>query len=181
MPSENFERMPNAKMRIKFAGFAFCLFCAISLGLYARIEYWKQVAFNSVRISDTRRLEEVLPYVGVDATQKGANIRDDLTLLNLAVVESTPETVKVLLENGANPNDARAYDRLTPLHMAVYYNRENPRAAAIVQLLLDYGADPSLRTSSGKLAIDLVAKGDPIGGLLEFRTNERIDPGITKR
>lgn len=181
MPSKNFERMPNAKMRIKLAGFAFCLLCAISLGLFARNEYWKQIAFNSVRMSDTRRLAEVLPYVGMDATQKGANIRDDLTLLNLAVVESTPETVEVLLENGANPNDARAYDRLTPLHRAVYYNRENPSAAAIVQLLLDYGADPSLRTASGKLPMDLVEENDPIRELLEFRTNERIDQGITRR
>ncbi|MFN7731160.1 MAG: ankyrin repeat domain-containing protein [Pirellula sp.] len=173
--------MPDAKKRIKFAIFAFCLLCALFSGLYARNEYWKQIAFDSVRKSDMRRLTEVLPYIGIDATQKGANIRDDLTLLNLAVVESTPAIVKVLLENGANPNDASAYDRLTPLHRAVYYNRENPSAAVIVQMLLDYGADPSLRTSSGKLPMDLVSRGDPIRELLEFRTNGRSDPGITTR
>ncbi len=116
--------MRDAKMSIKFSIVALCLLCVLLSGLYARNEYWKRIAFDSVRKSDTHRLTEVLPYIRIDVTQKGANIRDDLTLLNMAVVGSTPETVKVLLENGANPNDANAYDRLTPLHRAVYYNRE---------------------------------------------------------
>ncbi len=117
--------MRETKMRIKFSITALCLLCALFSALYARNEYWKQIAFDSVRKSDTLRLREVLPYIRIDVTQKGANIRDDLTLLNLAVVESTPATVELLLENGANPNDANAYDSLTPLHRAVYYNREN--------------------------------------------------------
>lgn len=154
-------------MRIKFAIFALCLLGVLFLVLYVRNEYWKQIAFHSVRETDALRLSEALRYIDINSTQKGANIRDNLTLLNVAVVESTPEVVRILLENGADPNDSNAYERLTPLHRAVYYHRENPSASVIVQMLLDYGADPLLRSESGKRPMDLVAEDDPIKELLD--------------
>lgn len=168
-------------MKLKLAISALCLLCVLFSGFYVRKANWKRIAFASVRESDTRRLSDVLPYIDINATQKGANVVDDLTLLNVAVVESTPEIVKLLLENGADPNDRNAYEGLTPLHRAVYYQRENPRAAVIIEMLLEYGADPSLRTESGHLAEEWACKGDRISELLELRTDFRSDPGITKR
>lgn len=62
-------------------------------------------------------------------TVMGANRRDDVN-----------DVIRLLLSRGADPNE-RGINDYTPLHMAV-----GERNAFAVQLLLEGGADPSLRT-----------------------------------
>lgn len=66
--------------------------------------------------------------------------------LNEAVYgNSSPEVVRLLIERGANINyscngDGWTTDCGTPLHLAVHKNN-----AQLIRVLLDYGADPSLK------------------------------------
>ena len=62
------------------------------------------------------------------------------TPVMIASAENHPDAVKLLLEAGANPNVQNQYGR-TALHFAVNYGFE-----PIVNLLLEYKADPTIKT-----------------------------------
>ncbi len=60
------------------------------------------------------------------------------------------DTVRLLLEKGADPN-ARAHTSLeTPLHWAV---RDRARVS-LIEVLLKFGADPTCKDSQGETPID---------------------------
>ncbi|XP_035785117.1 potassium channel AKT1-like [Anopheles albimanus] len=80
--------------------------------------------------------------------------------LHIACSRGYTDTVRVLLQNGANPN-IRDMNNNTPLHLAACTDN-----IEMVQLLLDYGTDLLLRDSNGLLALDIA-----IGKL---RISERI-------
>ena len=61
------------------------------------------------------------------------------------------ETVKLLLESGADPN-ARQEQGFAPLHDAAANGN-----AALVELLLKYGARTDAKTDDGKTAGDMAA------------------------
>ena len=60
------------------------------------------------------------------------------------------EAVKLLLVNGANPNHTRLTEKCTPLHGAVQNNH-----LEVIGLLLDAGADPTLKTDEGETPLDI--------------------------
>ena len=68
-------------------------------------------------------------------------------------------TLKILLRNGANPNEIDE-DGETPLYIVVenYYNDENPEYLDNIQSLLEYGADPFFK--KGERTILEIAKED---------------------
>ena len=66
---------------------------------------------------------------------------------------------RVLLEHGANV-DAEDEEGWTPLHGAA-----GSRSVELVCMLLEHGADRTLRTDDGRLAADL-ASGDGLAELL---------------
>jgi len=68
-------------------------------------------------------------------------------LFNATTLCSSPEVVKILLENGADVN-ASAIDKITPLSMAVANGN-----VAIVKLLLQYKADVNIRNINGGTAL----------------------------
>ncbi|XP_035918744.1 ankyrin repeat domain-containing protein 54-like isoform X1 [Anopheles stephensi] len=80
--------------------------------------------------------------------------------LHIACSRGFRDIVRILLENGANPN-IRDKNMNTPLHLA-----SSTESVEIVQLLLDYGTNVLLRDSNGLLALDF-----SIGKL---RLSERI-------
>uniref|UniRef100_A0A182JTV9 HIT domain-containing protein n=1 Tax=Anopheles christyi TaxID=43041 RepID=A0A182JTV9_9DIPT len=80
--------------------------------------------------------------------------------LHIACSRGFRDIVRVLLENGANPN-IRDKNLNTPLHLA-----SSTESVEVVQMLLDYGTNVLLRDSNGLLALDF-----SIGKL---RLSERI-------
>lgn len=80
--------------------------------------------------------------------EKGANVNficedsscKGWTPVMIAAAENHADVVKLLLEKGADPNAQNEYGR-TALHFAVNYSFE-----PIVNLLLEYKADPTIRT-----------------------------------
>lgn len=78
-----------------------------------------------------------------------AGMRDKAgrTALLYASTGPFPETVKLLLENNADPNIIDADEHFTPLmHAAAEGQLE------VVKILLEYGADPSLKDVDGETA-----------------------------
>ena len=63
------------------------------------------------------------------------------------VVQSSTNTVKLLLENGADVN-MRALDNSTPLHVAMEYGRDK-----IVRMLLEHGANVGAKDKNGRTPI----------------------------
>ena len=66
-----------------------------------------------------------------------------VTALHSACASRQTDTVRLLLERGADPN-ARQPSGFTPLHAAAEHGDEE-----LARLLLDRGADPSARTEEG--------------------------------
>jgi hypothetical protein len=76
------------------------------------------------------------------------------TALILAAAYGGPDTIKVLLDHGANVN-AQDQRGMTPLMLAISTDRADAR---VVRLLLEKGADPSIKTTSNETAIDWARK-----------------------
>jgi ankyrin repeat protein len=89
-----------------------------------------------------------LELVRAGADVSAADTNGDTALL-IATTESTPAVMKAMLEKGANPNAQGLYKR-TALHYAAM-NAFIEQA----QLLLRFGADPSIRDAGGQSSIDV--------------------------
>ena len=76
------------------------------------------------------------------------------TLLNFCVQDGSEDIVQLLLENGANPNDATK-DGLTILMTAAMCD---PGHARIVENLIRHGAKVETKTPEGKTALSLATK-----------------------
>ena len=87
------------------------------------------IAANEGRIDDVRNAL----HAGVDAD----TVSYGVTSLHAAAREGHIEIVRLLLENGADPN-FELDSHITPLHMAAAFGQ-----TAIVKLLLENGADPT--------------------------------------
>jgi hypothetical protein len=76
------------------------------------------------------------------------------TPLMLASTYGSPEVVEVLLNAGAKVNTADVRG-MTPLMLAVTSDRLDP---AIVRMLLEHGADPTVKSLAGETALDWAEK-----------------------
>jgi ankyrin repeat protein len=79
--------------------------------------------------------------------------KNDSTLLIEAVKINSIDLINVLIDLGADINLVDA-DGYSALHHSVLKNR--PESYTIIKLLLEKGADPKIRTISGKLPIELL-------------------------
>jgi len=93
-----------------------------------------------------------------EPVKKGVVQVGNFTALILAVGNAGPETVKILLDNKAEINAQEARG-MTPLMMAIATDHANP---AVVQMLLEHGADRTLKCKSGETAMEWARKyNDP--------------------
>ena len=102
---------------------------------------------------------ESLLKAGVDIHGTDKN---GVTLLHRAVRFRCPAAVEALLRHGASVNQACKRSGSTPLHRAVTSTGapqtagKQHEAKEIIKLLLEFGADPSLKNKSGKRPADYV-------------------------
>lgn len=81
----------------------------------------------------------------------------------------TSKIVEMLLKAGANPNISIDDHLATPLMRASYYGKLN-----IVKLLLDNGADPSIKNSNDHTAWDLAVQQQSFLGPRAFQELKRL-------
>jgi uncharacterized protein len=109
-----------------------------------------------------RRLLKLLK----DGADVHATDKNGVTALHHAVRFRSPAAVKVLIEHGANVNQACRRNGSTPLHRAVTQTGapstagKSEQAMEIVRLLLAAGADPSLKNNLGRPPADYAADGE---------------------
>ena len=65
--------------------------------------------------------------------------RNGMTFLSIAVQQQKLDVIKILLENGANPN---IEDNLGIPPLSYVFLKQTPNTEDIIKLLLNYGADP---------------------------------------
>ncbi len=101
---------------------------------------------------DSPGVLKLLLAAGADPDAKGAydGSRPLHSACHYASTNKVPETVKVLIEAGADIN-VRKPGGGTPLHLAVSWHGGAP----LVKYLLKHGADPTLRDDDGDTAMDL--------------------------
>jgi ankyrin repeat protein len=106
---------------------------------------------------------------------RGADVnKTGWTPLHYAASRGHTEVIKLLLENYAYI-DAESPNKTTPLMMAASYSTPET-----VQLLLDEGADPTLRNQLGLTAIDFAqraGKGDAAELIAGFMRKQRAAKG----
>ncbi|XP_050073117.1 ankyrin repeat domain-containing protein 54-like [Anopheles maculipalpis] len=112
---------------------------------------------GAVSHNDTERVREMIQQ-GMSPNTFDSYF--NRSALHIACSRGFRDIVRILLENGANPN-IRDKNLNTPLHLA-----SSTESVEVVQLLLDYGTNVLLRDSNGLLALDF-----SIGKL---RLSERI-------
>lgn len=84
--------------------------------------------------------------------------RVNVPLLELAVRNKSLETMNILLQHGADPNESNL-DGYTPFVLAVFSNVNwiSSRGSGILKILLDYGANVDSQDDQGRTALQIVA------------------------
>lgn len=113
---------------------------------------------NYIAVIDEEQQKELISIImellrkGVDTNAQGS---DGVNALMLAVSTKNINTIKLLLENGANPNIVDS-DGATPLMWALSgSNFDLPSFHEISKLLLNAGADATIKRKNGKTVLDL--------------------------
>jgi tankyrase len=111
--------------------------------------------------------------------KQGADIhetdKNGVTALHHAVRFRSPAAVETLLAHGAAVNQVCKRSGSTPLHRAVTATGapstagKSAQAREIVEILLRYGADPSIRNNNGKTPADYVCDKELLQLLVKKR------------
>jgi len=106
---------------------------------------------NASYRGDLKSVQEILA-AGVDK-----DVRDAMgaTALHEAMLQPNITVVKLLLDNGFDPNARATKNGYTPLHFAVAANN-----IAAARLLLQYGADKRIRCLKGMTPLELAKQSD---------------------
>jgi len=90
----------------------------------------------------------VLLTAGASVDALSRNPQQNQPLHAALALGRNPETIKLLLHHGANPNATQA-GGFTPLFSAATANRQD-----LAEILIAHGANPHLRSDAGKTAAD---------------------------
>ena len=102
-----------------------------------------------------------------------------LQLLHVAARTHESESIKLLLERGAKPNE-KSFAGFTPLHLAVLYARNRfaqknlQEALQNVKVLIEYGADVNAQSDLGMSPIEAAMRWEDLD-ILEFLINNGAD------
>ena len=126
-------------------------------------------------LSETNMLEALLDAgAKVDARDSTTTTGDyrhlDWTPLLLAVNNGLPATtVEILLKHGANPNARDGAFGQTAFHWMAGWGYQRPPDRKVLELLLDYKADPNVRNDVGQTPLDELkqwsVQASPVNGL----------------
>ena len=119
------------------------------LGPDAELSVFEAAAFG--------RLERLRKILAEDPAQTHAFSDDGFTALHLAIFGGQEESVRVLLERGADPNALSTADiaKVPPLGTAAFV-----RSPQLARVLLDSGADPNGRGEGGFTALHSAAQNE---------------------
>ena len=93
-------------------------------------------------------------------------VDEENDFLHYAIVNDNTRFARDLLELGAEPNKKRRTDGKTPLMLAgenyeIYYDSRYPKGHTyMIELLLEYGADPEITDKNGYKMIDYITGED---------------------
>jgi ankyrin repeat protein len=124
------------------------------MDLNAKIEDVSQAA----QLGDSTRLRELLE---IQPTLVNTENKDGLTPLGYAAHYGHIETVKVLLEFGAE-TDILSHPKVSyiPSNTALHAALAGKRSLEVIQLLLDHNASPSIIDSNGYTSLHVAAFHD---------------------
>ncbi len=110
--------------------------------------------FEAAAFGRVERLGQILDE---DRTQAHAISDDGFTALHLAIFGGQVESVRLLLERGADPNALSTAEiaKVPPLGTAAFV-----RSPQLAQVLLDSGADPNGRGEGGFTALHAAAQNE---------------------
>jgi ankyrin repeat protein len=123
----------------------------LSAGYHANLEVTRLLLAKGARVNAVADTPGLFP---IEDPKSGRLALHSFTPLLLAMPHASPELVQTLLQAGADIN-AKDSRNMTPLMFAVATNHQVP---AVIRLLLDRGADPTLQSNVGESAIDWARK-----------------------
>ncbi len=116
----------------------------------ARGETGEPVVSAALRFRCSDELLELLVEHGADLF---GTDNEGVSVFDTAITYNNPRMVRRILEAGVNVNETRRQSGFTALMAAVCYNRGD-----IVKMLLDYGADKTLKDNLGLTCADYARK-----------------------
>ena len=144
---------PLPMVRKNFLVILFYLLIAVSATSFSdeskAISYPPQAILNASYAGDEEVVRDILAG-GIDK-----NIRDDFgdTALHLSIYQKNITIVRLLLDNGFDPNAIATVNGNTPLHNAVSSNN-----VAAARLLIQYGANKNIKALNGQTPLDKARK-----------------------
>ncbi len=115
---------------------------------------------------------DIVPLIRAGADPNAVDPATGETPLSLAIMLNNRESVRLLLENGADPNLGGMAG--VPVLVSAYLNYHDPRCVAIVELLIEHGADVNGQDASHQSALHRAAEFGNLR-LLEFLITEGAD------
>ncbi|HEY7301706.1 MAG TPA: ankyrin repeat domain-containing protein [Xanthobacteraceae bacterium] len=107
---------------------------------------------------------------GADVNERSKN---GFTAISFAAQQGDTDSIRTLLEAGANVNDVAPKSGLTPLIIATAMGR-----AKAVTLLLDKGANPNVAAANGYTPLHLAAKRKGAVAIVSALLAHKADPNV---
>jgi len=146
----------------------------LDAGADPNFEFSQQLTFL-IAACGTNANSEIVQLLVEAGADVHATTSDDFSVLNLLLFEhDSPETLRILLANGADPNHLPEFDDsglMHPLIWAAGYKRFNS-----VPILLEFGSDPNAKTHNGSTSLHMCMSSGPNRATITQLLNAGADP-----